>query len=81
MMTQEHLTLDFDPNLLLEKVVHTSLHFKSTSDIHCGVCKHRSTILREHQEVIHFDEESDDFLDDSFQWSYIHPDEDAQWLS
>jgi hypothetical protein len=74
------LTFDFDPDLLLEELA-TSMLYLATSEEHCGVCIRRNKIYRTHSPIIHLDEEDPDFLDDSFQWSYIHPDEVATWLT
>ena len=74
------IRLAFDPDMLLRQLPEQFDKSKVQITEHCGVCKARNGILRTHSTVIHFDEESPDFQDDPFPWSYIHPDEDASWL-
>jgi hypothetical protein len=74
------LELDFDPNLLLEKIEHVYQPQDATLAQHCGVCKARNKILRAHPTYIHFDAENDDFMDDAVQWNVIHPDEVARFV-
>lgn len=74
------IELTFDPNLLITPIAHVYNSEEAPLKQHCGVCKARNGILRTHPTYIHYDEESLDLIDDSFQWSYIHPDESAKWL-
>lgn len=74
------LVLDFDPNILITPLAHVYISEEAASVKHCGVCIARNAILRTHPTSIHFDAEADDFYDDAFDWSYIHPDEKAKWL-